>query len=232
MTTTRCLTGSEPPVTAIDPEGDLLLYVGKGAHQKIFKVDTCALRRVSPIWNDMLFGGDRKESMSANGERVLRLPSDQPEPMKMVMDIIHTNFTAIPKRLDLEPLYDLLTTTRKYEMIQILRPFAPTWMDAVPQSTWSGDWESAQQLIFTTCIAYELGDEDRVQAQFEILCMKTGIDEDNNSLMLGDICIGDDESLSPQDFFGKRPCPLGFLLWSLFADWKSRVDCRGTSRDY
>jgi hypothetical protein len=103
----------------------------------------------------MLFGGS-KESRPADGEWLVSLPEDQSEPILVILNIIHGRFGLVPTKPSLAKLYGILEVTNKYDMSEVTRPWAASWMESIKE-TYLQDGVSLPELLF---VAWELGDAE------------------------------------------------------------------------
>ncbi|KAK4182051.1 hypothetical protein QBC35DRAFT_510668 [Podospora australis] len=98
-----------------------------------FQVSSSTLRRHSPVWNAMLFGPWLESKSSAtSGHWTVPLPEDKPEAFRLAMNIIHGNFKAVPKTLELHEFSHLLTLLDKYDSTHIIRPWLYEWFSVLP----------------------------------------------------------------------------------------------------
>lgn len=144
------------PTIYIDMDGDLRLRVADGdSDVQDYIVCSAAMRRASQVWKKMLFGG-YKESRPVDCEWLVSLPEDKPEPLLVILNIIHGNFALIPAKPSLAELCGILEVTNKYDMSGVIRPWAATWMESIKE-TYMHDGACLPELIF---IAWELGDAE------------------------------------------------------------------------
>ncbi|KAK4125836.1 hypothetical protein N657DRAFT_280443 [Parathielavia appendiculata] len=143
-------------VDPIDPDGDLLLRVGTalGDVQPCdFNLCPAAMRRASPIWRSMLYG-PWSEAKPTQGDWLVELPEDKPEPVKTLVLIVHGTFAAIPKEISLHTLYEIIIVPDKYNLIHILGPWEPAL------KKWDFTSDTGSVLIMSTYVAWPLGFED------------------------------------------------------------------------
>lgn len=128
---------SDLPIDPIDPDGDLLLLVGRelsaGVQGRLFKVCSAAMRRSSSVWKRMLFG-QWAEAKPAQGDWLVELPEDDPTPVLTLLWIIHGKFEKVPLDTQLSFLRDILIIADKYDLMHTIRPWAGTWMKVVTRS--------------------------------------------------------------------------------------------------
>ena len=111
------------------------------------------------MWKQMLFGGF-KESRPGDGEWLVSLPEDQSEPILIILNIIHGHFSLVPTKPSLAELYGILEVTNKYDMSQVTRPWAASWMESIKE-IYLEDGASLPELLF---VAWELGDAELFEA--------------------------------------------------------------------
>jgi hypothetical protein len=132
---------TNPTTIDIDERGDLDLVVGTNKceiinghheHQKAMRFRVCSrtLARWSPVMKAMLFGRFRESTQA-----VVALPDDNPEIMKVLLDIAHGDFKAIFeldkkhshtsfRHLLADDVYSIVALANKYIMTRALCPWA------------------------------------------------------------------------------------------------------------
>ncbi|KAK1464054.1 hypothetical protein CMEL01_12815 [Colletotrichum melonis] len=99
---------------SFDDRGDLTLRVGslEDGSADVFDFVVCsrALARASPVFRAMLFSGF-SESKPEGDTWIVKLPEDRPAPFFILLNIIHGCFSAVPQKLELDELYQLLVVT-------------------------------------------------------------------------------------------------------------------------
>ncbi|KXH31764.1 hypothetical protein CSIM01_09439 [Colletotrichum simmondsii] len=154
--------GVEPPIAkekvSFDDRGDLTLRVGNlengGADVFEFVVCSRALARASPVFRAMLFGGF-SESKPEGDTWIVNLPGDRSAPFFILLNIIHGCFSAVPQKLELDELYQLLVVTNKYDMLSVIFQWASIWFE--PHKNLDVISEGNERLLW---IAWELGEEE------------------------------------------------------------------------
>ncbi|CAJ2504019.1 Uu.00g114130.m01.CDS01 [Anthostomella pinea] len=121
-----------PTRTCIDPRGDLILEVGSDDSKAAFVVCSRALSRSSPFWEKILYG-EFSESQKMHLERgdaewVVKLPDDDPDAMKVLLDISHSRFADVPQVMYPDELYPITVITDKYDLTHLLQPWAEGWL--------------------------------------------------------------------------------------------------------
>lgn len=135
---------ASPEVEIIDPDGDLRLTVGQNKCTVIvgqephkhrpavtFLVDSRALSRASLVWKRLL---DQDRAAITSGpadfglEWHVRFPYDSPSTMHVILEIIHSRFRRVES---VGKLYLIAVLSNKYDLGEVLRPWAPHWVDEV-----------------------------------------------------------------------------------------------------
>lgn len=111
----------------IDRNGNLQLIVGPDAVK--MQVDANALRRASKVFNIMFFGPFIESDKTA--EWTVKLPGDDPEPLRVLFHAAHGNFRSVPQDLELSELYAVTAMADKYAMMDSLRPWAAAWISCL-----------------------------------------------------------------------------------------------------
>ncbi|KAL8405015.1 hypothetical protein RB594_009773 [Gaeumannomyces avenae] len=113
---------------------DLLLLVGpRGPHQHKFFVCSEPLSRVSPVLKALVqeLMGDRvpptSDRMPPTSEPTIELAEDSPESVRIILNIAHGRPQKVPQRMKPEALYRLCKFIHKYEIGDILEPWAACW---------------------------------------------------------------------------------------------------------
>ncbi|KAI8307384.1 hypothetical protein K4K61_003578 [Colletotrichum sp. SAR11_59] len=168
------LEASQPKTPIILEElGDLQLRVGSdhADHPTIFLVCSKTLARSSPVLKKMLYGGFA-ESLSAQEKKedwVVDLPDDEPSSFKLLLHIMHSNFSQVPHEISLESLFQLVVVLDKYDSIALIRPWASSWLRDIKDST---------EYPMALHIAWELGLENAFHHFMTVLVQKVFVDEE------------------------------------------------------
>ena len=94
----------------LDSSGDLRLQVGP--KQQDYVVCSKTMERTSTVWKKMLSGGfAESKPLNTDTKWVVALPEDKPEPMLVVLNIIHSRFSFVPEKLTVLELYYILVLT-------------------------------------------------------------------------------------------------------------------------
>lgn len=202
----------------LDSSGDLRLQVGP--EQQNYVVCSKTMERTSTVWKKMLSGGFAESKPSnTNTEWVVTLPEDEPEPMLIVLNIIHSRFSLVPEKLTLMKLYRVLVVTEKYDIIEITRPWARQWMNCVRNT-------HSPLLMW---IAWALGDATMFVATADMLVMRCKVDPDGRLVTPKGWHLDDAklDALRPHGILGSTTMRLdcnGVLI--PVANTRSRSHCR------
>lgn len=141
-------------VLNFDDQGDLRLEVGEQKARRSFIVCSKSLARVSNPFKAMLYG-DFAESKSRKQDPnwTVELPEDNSEAFITILYIVHSQFGMVPDIVTRDQLYQITILTDKYDMTEMLRPWAPKWLSYAhsADNIYQGD-------EVLTWIAWELGD--------------------------------------------------------------------------
>jgi hypothetical protein len=116
-------------VEVLDPRGDLSLLAGQPG--VMFRVCSRSLARSSPVWDAMLFGpfSEGKEQQDDDDEGwTVRLPDDNPDSLRILLNAVHSKFDAIPTTLPNESVFSLAVLCDKYDTVALLKPFWNDWV--------------------------------------------------------------------------------------------------------
>ncbi|KAK4177132.1 hypothetical protein QBC36DRAFT_327703 [Triangularia setosa] len=148
----------------VDPDSDLILRTGgalESEHTTNFRVCSSTLRRCSPVFQAMLFGGlwaeSWKPSPSSGLEWTVSLPYDSPRDMQVLLHITHANFDSVPLSPSTEELYRIIVLADKYALSQKLNPWVSRWLRVMRDRS-AGDIKTEER-VWMMRIAWHLGDE-------------------------------------------------------------------------
>ena len=120
------------PSELIAKNGDMTLVVGEGSEQCSFSVYSHCLRQASPVWQAMLSFG----SFLRSQEKKLNFPEDNPEVIRVVLDIAHLNFNRFLEKPTLGFICRLMNVADKYMLTEMLRlPTAQWWQGELTNGT-------------------------------------------------------------------------------------------------
>ncbi|MBE3048682.1 hypothetical protein IMZ48_40525 [Candidatus Bathyarchaeota archaeon] len=164
--------------SVIDKDGDLVLLVGEEltSPAKEFLVCSSTMRRASPVWKRMLFGGFQ-ESKPAEGDWVVALPDDEPRILTTLLNVVHANFSETYRQLDVAGIYEHVVLMDKYDILRFMQPWRDDWMAKVKVAA---NADEAGLLCMAAYIALQMGAESQA---YSILCAISKfvtVDEKNN----------------------------------------------------
>lgn len=159
-----------------DDEGDLRLEVGEGEAKRTFVVCSRALARASKPLRAMLYGPfAESESRKIDPNWTVQLPEDLPEAFATILRIVHGQFEAVPDEIDRDELYQITVLTDKYNMTDILQPWAQKWitnLDSQDRVSQEGD----EVMLW---ISWELGHQDLFLETLNWLLNECSLDEES-----------------------------------------------------
>ncbi|KXJ89946.1 hypothetical protein Micbo1qcDRAFT_177123 [Microdochium bolleyi] len=126
---------------AVDARGDLWVHVlgadsdGNSTPTR-FRVCSRTLARSSPVFDKMLFGGFAEAQRHPGDEWKIVLPEDSAPSMRRLFRLMHNTFRYLHRgRFDclsvLGPLYDLTVAADKYDCMELIHPWARSWLGDV-----------------------------------------------------------------------------------------------------
>jgi hypothetical protein len=181
-------------VTYLDSSGDLRLQVGP--EKENYVVCSKTMERTSAVWKKMLTGGfAESKPLNPETEWVVTLPEDKPESMLIVLNIIHSRFSLVPEKLALLDLYHVLVLTEKYDITELIRPWARDWLNSVRKT-------KSPLLMW---IAWALGDATMFVMIADMLVMGCAIDTDGRLVTPKGWHLDDArfDALRPHEIIGK-----------------------------
>lgn len=116
----------------MDPSGDLTLVVGEE------KVKLRCARNIlilsSPVLKRMLdpespFMEGNVTDVSDDGTKHINLPEDEPEPLSLVLRIIHHKTEDVPSKVPLDLLVELAILSDKYDLLCCIGQWTSSWCD-------------------------------------------------------------------------------------------------------
>lgn len=166
------------PIT-FDDEGDLRLVVGEGKAPRLFVVCSRALARASKPFKAMLYGGFvESKPRKLDAEWTVELPEDNPGAFATILQILHGRFQFVPSTVTAWELYQITILTDKYDMTEILQPWAATWIKPfVKRAKILENLYHYDEILLW--IAWELGHQDlflNVLSWLEGYCTLSGAD--------------------------------------------------------
>ncbi|KAK0726302.1 hypothetical protein B0T21DRAFT_292963 [Apiosordaria backusii] len=177
-----------PVIEDIDKDGDLVLRVGSGSERREYRVDSHALRRASPVFKAMLFGGPWIESKPADAsDWVVALPEDDPSAFQVLLLIVHCQFAKVSTAMASgDKLYDLFILCDKYGMTALTKPWAHDDFGRHPA------YSQQSQVTLAPCpktmfIAWEFGGAKMFRYHIHYLVHNLLLSRDKSALVYRDI---------------------------------------------
>ncbi len=157
------------------------------------------------------FGESKKFRPEDGSEWTIELPEDDPRPMALLLNIVHSRFDQVPgyeSIMDIQDLYDISLLTDKCAMTHVLRPWARGWSHSARFLSKEPDISLREQHCHERLwISWELGDTANFEKIASVLLFNSSaLIEDANSLR----CDG---VLEPPDIYGKTIPALLSLLY-------------------
>ncbi|KAI0014948.1 hypothetical protein F4780DRAFT_773877 [Xylariomycetidae sp. FL0641] len=191
----KCSQCVAPAPVTIDEDGDLLLEVGQFQCPHVvaederlrtssgtFRVCSRTLSRCSPVMKKMLFGGFSEARRPSGQAWKIQLPEDDAKAMEVILNIIHSHFERIPTTdMSLDTLYGITVLTDKYNLTRLLRPWVQQWDYITKNDLGCGenmDRSDEGYLEKRIWLAWELGDEERLQQFARDMAQFSNVDED------------------------------------------------------
>lgn len=195
-------------VFTLDREGDLRLEVGEGAAKKTFVVCSRSVARASKPFH-IMFYGPYKESKDRQMDTnwTVSLPEDDPEAFATIMHIVHGDFTKVPATVSRDQLYQITVLTDKYNMTDVLRPWADAWIS--PLCTRPPVCLGDEVLIW---IAWELGHKELFTKTVTFLMNRCSIDQFGHFRHADGPSLHDNLLVTSLGVLGKSRCLLLFCL--------------------
>ena len=197
---------TDPPLTVLDQDGELFLTVGVSPDHSRFHVCPAAMRRASPVWKAMLFGGwAESRPATATEQWNVSLPDDSPKALRALLAIIHGRFDLHPlseRRVTHQVLYEIVTTVDKYDLFQTIQPWVNLWMELA-----ESDKMAPESSLY---VAWELGNDVLFRRRAKQICLELS--------PRGAINLSSIDHLGPEDFVGKEPTT--YLLTVLPRGWR------------
>ncbi|KAL8306728.1 hypothetical protein RB593_005578 [Gaeumannomyces tritici] len=154
---------------AFDEQGDVSLLVGApGANdQAIYTVCSRTLSRASPLLDTLLRSS--KADRQLDGGWIVRLPYDDPQSIRIILNIVHGRFRDVPDSMALGSLHQLCISLDKYHIAECLGPWAKNWCQTARRLGPYAVRGHAQ----VAWVAYVLGNKSMLQEATQILLRET-----------------------------------------------------------
>lgn len=186
---------SDYSIIKIDPDGDLILIVGKPKTH--FLVCSKTLSRSADFWKRCLYA-QFSESKPADGQEwVVEFPQDNPSGFECLLLLVHGLGHKLPQ-IDLELAFVITVTTNKYDMTRSLWAVVGPWLAALrPKRLDEGDDDTIVPQLQWLWVTKELGDCEKHSETFLDLTQMVSTTADAEShLLLRPYAPGDKEMLS------------------------------------
>ena len=156
-------------------DGDLTLIV----RNHPFLVSSHALAVASKVLKRILFAKPAEPrqlpgAASSSEPWIVRLPEDNPEAFKSILEMIHHGFKD--KQLDrhqrVASLYEITVLTHKYELPHLLREYANRWVDDICRiclPTRGREWDLLAKLLW---IGWELGSQRLFKSSLRAMLLR------------------------------------------------------------
>ncbi|TQN67645.1 hypothetical protein CSHISOI_07845, partial [Colletotrichum shisoi] len=197
------------PTDVLDEYGDLRLCVGADHAEEPSTYLVCSrtLARSSPAMKKMLFGSFAESRPRDGGQDdwVVRLPDDEPEPMQLMLNIIHGHFAKVPGTMDLDTLHALVVLLDKYDAISVTRPWVQAWLQSAKAGKDSdATGRDGSKLL---SVAWALGDLRLFSAMQSRLIEICKVDEDGRLIV--ELSVSEDrEDKSCWSLLAEETAPL------------------------
>ncbi|KAM3066357.1 hypothetical protein ACMFMG_003134 [Clarireedia jacksonii] len=137
---------------------------------------------VSAVFKAMLQNGNFREgaALRFNGKAEVPLPEDDPDALKILVDIIHSRHKHVPKKIDLDLLTNVAILVDKYRLHEAVELYSDIWikglLSTVPKSIQGGD-----AVLQWLCISWIFELEEEFAKMSRVL-MAEGCDSAENIL--------------------------------------------------
>ncbi|KAK1970945.1 hypothetical protein LY78DRAFT_666468 [Colletotrichum sublineola] len=136
--------GDTEMIVVLHPQGDLTLRIGAEQDDSLsssadvttnggpsigFVVCSSSLAQASPFFNALLFGKFAEAQHEPGSSWIVDLHEDCPESMHILLAIVHGRTGDIPSTLSIAELEVVIVQADKYDMMSLLGPWMPKWLD-------------------------------------------------------------------------------------------------------
>lgn len=190
----------DPPTIYLDGDGDLWLRVTaeKEGHTQDFVVCSRTLMRLSLVFKALLSGGFQ-ESRPTEGEWIVALPDDDRGALLALLNIIHGRFCIVPDKPRLEELYRILCVANKYDMTEVVCPWADKWAKVAEEAQRDKTGGNPAMLAF---VAWELGHQELYSKMAYKFLGECSIDDNGRLATPNGLCLEDYDHIGPLDLLG------------------------------
>ena len=198
-----------PPVTVLDPEGDVILVVPSEEGIARFQINSHILCVASPVFRAMLGKHSRFKEASALAAARLRsdsdttssparpyevnLADDNPKALAVVLRILHMKTALVPKSATECQLYEVAIICDKYDLAAAVTFWAEQWIALLaPEESPTPPTVFGHQWLF---IAYVFGRVTLFKALTREVILSSTLDESGALLMPAPAGLGSNEYL-------------------------------------
>ena len=194
-----------------DKHGDLDIVIGLDKH----RVSSSVLRNASKYFDRLLFGAFAEAQLRHPTDGsiwTIELEEDDPGAMDCLFEMMHLQFGNVKQRLtrpgDSEMLCKLVVAADKYDVVELLSPWAHRWLrdtmifDLDPYRLTEQRWTRVNyeppnngvgRLVHAVLVAYEFGDEKKFVEAVRHMCIRAQM------MMCSPALMYDSGSESPLD---------------------------------
>ncbi|KAI1421845.1 hypothetical protein F5Y12DRAFT_800383 [Xylaria sp. FL1777] len=141
----NCSHPKAPPAVAVfDPDGDMLLLVGKqkctdgschnGQNRRpnaiCFHVNSAIIAGASPAFGFVLYSPSAATTRGDGVQWTVRFPDDDPQAMQIIINILYGHYpiTLADEHVDLEQLLHLTILADKYDLVRHFSEWSAQWV--------------------------------------------------------------------------------------------------------
>lgn len=130
-TSTNSTSTRSDPVWSYHRDADLLIKVNDSKGLAYFKVCSALIAAASPVWRQMIYGGDHQHQED-DGKWIVHMTGhkDRAFGLHILFSIIHYQFSEVPETPTLDQYHDLATVASHYDCCQLLIPYAKNWVNS------------------------------------------------------------------------------------------------------
>ncbi|KAI9702673.1 MAG: hypothetical protein M1820_006057 [Bogoriella megaspora] len=119
-------------IETMHTNADRRIIVGE-ENQFTFAVCSSAMSLACVAWSKMFSPPDvnARYTYTEQYQTDIEFPDDDPEPLRIVLKIIHLRFSELPKTVDFGLLGSLAALCNKYDLSHLVQAWAGSWIDAI-----------------------------------------------------------------------------------------------------
>jgi len=107
--------------------GDIDIRIDYRNERMVGKVCSQALIQASPVWKKFLIPPWAKETSKVEVKEI-GCSEDNGEALLILLNIAHLKFTAVPRHLSYDVLFQIAILIDEYQCIQLVSPWVDSWM--------------------------------------------------------------------------------------------------------